>query len=197
MNALVYTGPLQLELREVATPVPGNGEVLVRVHSVGICGSDVLGYTGVTGRRIPPLIMGHEAAGVVAESGEGADACETGTRVCFDSTISCRRCPACDSGRTNRCPQKEVLGVSIPGMKRQGAMAEYVRLPVHALYPVPDSVPLDHAAMLEPLAIGLHAVNRSTIEPGMRVLIVGAGTIGLCVLQAVLLRAPGRLSSMT
>ncbi len=190
MKALLYTAPFTLKLEDLPIPALANGDVLVRVCAVGICGSDVLGYTGTTGRRIPPLIMGHEAAGVVAELGPGVQDLQVNQRVCFDSTVYCNTCTACANRKFNRCARREVLGVSVPGMKRHGAMAEYVNLPAHSLHPIPDSLSFRHAAMLEPLAIGLHAVCRAPGLDRKRVLIIGAGTIGLCVLQAVCLQDP-------
>ena len=190
MKALLYTAPYTLSHEEVPVPQLAESDVLVRVRTVGICGSDVLGYTGTTGRRIPPLIMGHEAAGIVAEVGRGVKSIPVGQRVCFDSTVFCNACVACTNKMFNRCLRREVLGVSVPGMKRHGAMAEFVRLPAHALHAMPESLSFRHAAMLEPLAIGLHAVSRGPGLANSRILIIGAGTIGLCVLQAVCLQNP-------
>ena len=193
MKALRYTGPFELTYTDVPDPEPGPEEVLVRVQAVGICGSDVQGYTGTTGRRLPPLIMGHEAAGIVEHVGAQAKGVRPGDRVCFDSTIYCNACPACRRQQVNRCERREVLGVSVPGMKREGAMAELVRVPWWVIVPMPPSLSFIQAALLEPAAIGLHAVNRGAVAPGETVVIVGAGPIGLCILLAARLQGAGQI----
>lgn len=190
MRALVYTGAFQIRLQHVADPKPLPHEVLVKVDSVGICGSDIHGYTGMTGRRLPPLIMGHEAAGRVAKSSNRFSA---GEEVCFDSTIGCNRCPDCASGRINRCPERTVLGVSTLRFRRDGAMADFVCVPAHVLRRIPAGLPLNVAALFEPLAVGLHAVQRGGTIQNSRILIIGAGMIGLSILLAVQLQKPAEL----
>jgi L-iditol 2-dehydrogenase len=184
VKALVYTGPLRLEYVDRLDPVPGDGEVLVRVRAVAICGSDVHGYTGTTGRRIPPVIMGHEAAGVVEAAGRGAEAWATGTRVTFDSILWCGECDPCRRGRTNLCETRQTFGVSTPGYRRDGAMAEYVVVPQRLLHRLPDSVSFDGGAMVEPAAVAMHAARISGIAPGDVVVVVGAGLIGNLAMQA-------------
>ena len=193
MQALLYTEPFHLDYTETPDPEVGPDDVTVRVKAVGICGSDVQGYTGRTGRRLPPLIMGHEAAGIVETVGARVEGIAPGSRVCFDSTVYCNRCDACRQGRYNRCVHRQVLGVSVPGMKRHGAMADLVRLPWWSLIEMPATLSFTEAALLEPVSIGLHAVNRGDIAPGETVLIVGAGTIGLFVLQAARLKGAGTI----
>lgn len=193
MKALLYTEPFHIEYTDCPDPEPGPEDVLVRVKAVGICGSDVQGYTGRTGRRLPPLIMGHEASGIVEHAGSAATGLRPGDRVCFDSTVYCNRCDACREGRYNRCERRQVLGVSIPGMKRDGAMAEYVRLPWWTLLPLPGEVSFTQAALLEPVSIALHAVNRGAVVAGETVVVLGAGTIGLFVIQAARLQGAGRI----
>ena len=194
MKALVYTAPFSLALADIPEPVPGPLDVLVRVKAVGICGSDVQGYTGETGRRIPPLVMGHEASGVVEAVGADVDQITPGTPVCFDSTVYCRSCGACAEGSYHRCTSREVLGVSVPGMKRQGAMAELVSLPWWTLHPMPPSLSFTDAALLEPVSIALHAVHRAAMRPADTVLIVGAGAIGLLILQVCRRAAAGKIT---
>ena len=193
MKALVYSAPLEMALEDVPDPACGPDDVLVRVRAVGICGSDVLGYTGKTGRRLPPLIMGHEACGTVEAVGARVERMEAGARVCFDSTVYCRSCPACHAGGYHRCESREVLGVSVPGMKRQGAMAEHVVMPWWTLHPMPDSLSFTDAALLEPVAVALHAVRRSGLCAGETVHILGAGTIGLLILQVCRAMAAGSI----
>jgi L-iditol 2-dehydrogenase len=166
----------------------GPDDVLVRVKACAICGSDVHGFTGKTGRRLPPLIMGHEAAGVVEATGRNATAFQPGDRVSFDSTVYCNHCPACTAGLFNRCQSRQVLGVSIPEFKRHGAMAEYVAVPSWIAFKISDDLAFTHAALLEPASIAVHAANRSAVQQGDTVLVVGAGTIGLLAIQAARLK---------
>jgi len=193
MKALLYTGPHTFEYTDVPDPGCGPDDVLIRVKAVGICGSDVHGATGRTGRRLPPLIMGHEAAGVIERVGANVTWLRAGRRVCFDSTVYCNRCEACLARRFNRCDKRQVLGVSTPQFKRHGAMAERVAVPSWIVFPIPDEMSFVKAALLEPVAIGIHAANRGNVPEGGTVLVIGAGTIGLCVLAAVRLKGAGRV----
>ena len=188
MKALVYTKPYCFEFSDFSNPVPGNDDVLIRVKACGICGSDVHGFTGKTGRRIPPLIMGHEAAGIIEEVGKNVKDFKKGNRVCFDSTVYCNRCEACRKGYYNRCENRQVLGVSIPGSRRHGAFAEYIAVPWWIVSKIPENLSFVHSALLEPASIGTHAANRAPISADDTVVIIGAGTIGLFILQACRLR---------
>ncbi|MFN5948608.1 MAG: alcohol dehydrogenase catalytic domain-containing protein, partial [Pirellulaceae bacterium] len=149
MKAMLLKEYKKLELVELPRPQIGSDELLVQVRACGICGSDIHGYDGSTGRRIPPLVMGHEAAGVVAERGSQVDRFQPGDRVTFDSTVSCGTCPACRSGRINLCERRQVLGVSCQEFRRNGAFAEYVVVPQNIVYRLPDEFPFHHAAMIE------------------------------------------------
>lgn len=189
MKALVLKEYKVLALEDCEDPRPGTGEVRVAVRACGICGSDVHGYDGSTGRRRPPLIMGHEAAGVIDSVGPGISAWRPGDRVTFDSTVYCGECVPCRRGAVNLCDRRMVLGVSCAEYRRHGAFADYVVVPERILYRVPDEVSFDQAAMLEALAIALHAVRRSGARMGDSAVVVGAGMIGLLVIQA--LRAAG------
>ncbi len=188
MKALLLSEYNRLELVDVPMPRPGPDDVLVRVEACGICGSDVHGYDGGSGRRIPPIVMGHEAAGTVVTAGRdsGAQSPEfhNGQRVTFDSTIYCGECEYCRRGQVNLCNNRQVLGVSTPDFRRAGAFAEYVTVPKRLVYAFPDSLSFEHAAMVEPLAVAVHAVDLSDIAAGSTAVVVGAGTIGLLVLQA-------------
>ena len=188
MKALLHTQPYCLQYTDFPEPQVGDDEVLVRVKACGICGSDVQGFTGKTGRRIPPLIMGHEAAGVVEKFGKNVRDFHKGDRVCFDSTVYCSKCTACRAGKYNRCEKRQVLGVSTPEFKRHGAFAEYVAVPWWIVAGIPDNMTFIQAALLEPVSIGMHAANRAPITAGDSVVIIGAGTIGLFVLQACKLK---------
>ncbi|MCK4292100.1 MAG: galactitol-1-phosphate 5-dehydrogenase [Planctomycetes bacterium] len=193
MKALIYTGPHSFEYSDFPDPAVGDDEVLVGVKACGICGSDVHGSTGETGRRIPPLIMGHEAAGIVEGLGRNVKDFEQGDRVCFDSTVYCNQCPPCREGRFNRCEKRQVLGVSTGDFKRHGAFAEYVAVPWWIVSNIPDNVSFVQAALLEPVSIGVHAASRAPITPDDTVAVIGAGTIGLFILQAVRLRGPAKV----
>lgn len=185
MKALLLSEYRHLEIAEVATPAAGAGEVLIRVATCGICGSDVHGYDGSSGRRIPPIVMGHEAAGTIAAVGAGVSGLAPGDRVTFDSTIYCGACPNCARGEVNLCDRRQVLGVSCGDYRRAGAFAEYVAVPARIVYRLPDSISFTEAAMLEAAAVAIHAVSLGDVAPGSTALVVGAGTIGLLVLQAL------------
>jgi L-iditol 2-dehydrogenase len=185
MQALLLAEYRKLTLTETARPAVGPRDVLVRVAACGICGSDVHGYDGSSGRRIPPIIMGHEAAGVIAELGRSVDRARVGDRVTFDSTVSCGACASCQRGAVNLCENRRVLGVSCGDYRQNGAFAEYVVVPENILYPLPETLPFEHAAMIEPVSVAVHAVDRLKIQKGERATVVGAGMIGLLVIQAL------------
>ena len=129
MKALLLSEYKKLEVVELPRPEAREGELLIRIHACGICGSDVHGYDGSTGRRLPPIVMGHEAAGVVEAVGSGVTGVASGDRVTFDSTVYCGECFYCKRGEVNLCDDREVVGVSTPLFKRMGAFAEYVTVP--------------------------------------------------------------------
>ncbi len=193
MKALVLTAPSTFEYLDVPTPSPGTDEVLVRVVATAICGSDVHGMDGTSGRRIPPIIMGHEASGVIHAVGVGVEGWDVGARVTFDSTVYCGRCSFCRSGRVNLCDNRRVLGVSCEEYRRDGAFAEYLVVPQRVLYGVPDGVSFTHAALTEPLAIAAHAVRRAPLDFNDVVVVVGAGNIGLLVVQLLRIAGAGRI----
>src|SRR5882757_9734346 len=189
MKALLLSEYKHLALADLPTPAPGAGEVLIRVAACGICGSDVHGYDGASGRRIPPIVMGHEAAGVVAGVGEGATSYRVGDRVTFDSTVYCGDCEFCQRGEVNLCEHRQVVGVSCGDYRRAGAFAEYVTVPERILYRLPDKLSFSDAAMLEAVSVAIHAVRVAEVAGGESALVVGAGMIGLLTLQAA--RASG------
>ena len=189
MKALLLTEYRRLEITELPKPEPGPDEVLIRVAACGICGSDVHGYDGSSGRRIPPIVMGHEASGRVAAVGKSVANFSEGDRVTFDSTVFCGACRYCLRGEINLCDRREVLGVSCGDYRRAGAFAEYVLVPARIVYRMPESLIYAHAAMLEACSVALHAVSLTPLKLDSSALVVGAGTIGLLTLQA--LRATG------
>jgi len=184
MKALLLSQYNQLDIADLPAPVPGVDEILVRVAACGICGSDVHGYDGTSGRRIPPIVMGHEAAGVVAAAGSGVTEFKAGDRVTFDSTVYCGQCEFCQKGEINLCNNRQVIGVSCTDFRRAGAFAEYVVVPQRIAYHLPDALEFQEAAMLEAVSVALHAVRVSEMKGGETALVIGAGMIGLLTLQA-------------
>ncbi len=178
MKALIYDGVETLGYRDAADPVAGPGDEVVRVDAVGICGSDMHAYLGHDARRPAPLILGHEAAGVIM----GGD--RDGTRVTINPLVHCGACTACTTGRENLCPNRQII--SMP--PREGAFAQFVTMPRANLIEVPDHVHLDHAALAEPLAVSWHAIRLGleALNPGAgrQALILGGGAIGLAAALA-------------
>lgn len=189
MRALVLEAYGRLVYRDVPEPGIGPRDVLVAVRACGICGSDVHGYDGSTGRRIPPMIMGHEASGVISAVGAEVSDWRPGDRVTFDSTIYCGVCHFCRRGQMNLCEDRRVLGVSCAEYRQDGAFAEYVAVPQHILYRLPDDLDFTHAAMVEALSVAVHAVGRVPLSLNDSAVVVGAGMIGLLIIQT--LRAAG------
>lgn len=184
MKALLLSEYKKLEVADLPQPQPGADEVLVRVEACGICGSDVHGYDGTSGRRIPPIVMGHEAAGTIAAVGAAVEGYKAGDRVTFDSTVYCGQCEYCRRGEVNLCDRRQVVGVSCGDYRRAGAFAEYVVVPQRILYHLPEGLSFPEAAMLEAVSVALHAVRLSELKGGETALVVGAGMIGLLTLQA-------------
>jgi L-iditol 2-dehydrogenase len=185
MKALLLSDYKKLDIVEMPTPDVAEDEVLVRVRACGICGSDIHGYDGSTGRRIPPLVMGHEAAGVIERAGHAVSGFKPGDRVTFDSTVSCGTCPFCRRGQVNLCDHRMVLGVSCGDYRRHGAFAEYVTVPARILYHLPDSLPFERAALIEAVSIAVHAVGRHPLRADDSVVVVGSGMIGVLVIQVL------------
>jgi L-iditol 2-dehydrogenase len=193
MKALVLTEYKQLDLIDVDRPQSGAEDLLIRIHSCGICGSDVHGYDGSTGRRLPPIIMGHEAAGVVEAVGSTVTRFKPGDRVTFDSTVYCGDCFFCHRGQVNLCDNRQVVGVSTPEFRRMGAFAEYVVVPERVVYALPDEMPFEHAALIEAVSIAVHAVSLTPVALDDTIVVIGAGMIGLLTLQAALLAGASRV----
>jgi 2-desacetyl-2-hydroxyethyl bacteriochlorophyllide A dehydrogenase len=183
MKALVLEKYNQLVYTDVPEPEIGPGEVLVRVKACGICGSDIHGMDGSTGRRIPPLIMGHEASGVIARTGSAVTGWNPGDRVTFDSTVYRLDDWYTLRGSYNLSDNREVLGVSPGTYRRHGAFAEYIAIPQHILYRIPENVTFEQAAMVESAAVALHSINISTIKSGDACAVVGTGMIGIFMIK--------------
>jgi len=193
MKALVLSEYKKLDLVEMAEPRPAEDELLIRIRACGICGSDVHGYDGSTGRRLPPIVMGHEAAGEVEAVGSAVRNFSVGDRVTFDSTVYCGKCFFCQRGLVNLCDDREVIGVSTPLFRRMGAFAEYVCVPERIAYPLPANMPFAHAALIEAVSVAVHAVSLTPIALEDTVVVVGAGMIGLLTMQAARLAGAGRV----
>ena len=183
MKAIVWHGPGRMAIEERPEPQdPGAGELVVRPEAVGICGSEVEGYLGHMGNRTPPLVMGHEFAGVVVAAGAGAGAWE-GARVTVNPLAGCGSCRLCAAGQENLCPRRTLIGVH-----HDGAFADLVTAPAANVRALPDDVTARAGALVEPLANGVHAVRLGLAgDPVGRAVVIGAGTIGLMALQAALL----------
>lgn len=193
MKALVLEEYNKLVYKEFPDPVIGSGEVLVRIKACGICGSDVHGLDGSTGRRIPPLIMGHEASGIIEETGPSVTGWKKEDRVTFDSTVYHLDDWYTLRGRYNISDNREVIGVSPGEYKRNGAFAELIAVPQHILYRIPDSVSFEQAAMVEAAAVALHAINVSGIKPGDSCVVTGAGMIGIYIIKLLVVTGAGKI----
>jgi threonine dehydrogenase-like Zn-dependent dehydrogenase len=181
MRVLVFREPWDLRVETRDDPMPGRGEVMVRVTATGICGSDIHGYTGENGRRHPGQIMGHETVGRVHSAGDGVDVAP-GTTVTVNPVIACGECPACRRGAEQTCHRRRVIGVT-PDIV--SAFAEYLLAPAGNVVELPDTMPEEYGALVEPLAVGYHAARRGGCTSDDRVLVIGGGPIGqACVLAA-------------
>ncbi len=193
MKALMLKAYGQLEVQDVPPPGVGPRDVLVRVMACGICGSDVHGMDGSTGRRIPPIVMGHEAAGLVERVGAQVTSFAPGDRVTFDSTIYNPESFFSRRGLVNLCDDRRVLGVSCEDYRQDGAFAELVAVPSHILYSLPPGMTFEQAAMVEPVSIAVHARNLTPIEGGDTALVFGTGLIGLMMVQVLRQTAVARI----
>jgi 2-desacetyl-2-hydroxyethyl bacteriochlorophyllide A dehydrogenase len=184
MKAVVYYAPKDLRFEEVETPKIKQNEVMINVAATGICGSDLAKYHGE--RIVPPMIMGHELSGIVLNTGKEIKNFKTGDRVTVDPIIFCGKCEFCKNGFTNICLNKRHLGV----LDTTGSMAEYIVVPEKLVYGIPDEISYEVAAMIEPLTVAINAVNKSPEIEDKNILIVGAGTIGLLILQVIKIGKP-------
>lgn len=197
MKALLLREPGELAAVDLEIPEPAAGEVRIRVAACGICGSDVHGYTGESGRRIPPLVMGHEAAGTIDAVGEGVEGFAVGDRVALDSTVFCGSCDHCRAGQENLCTHRQVLGVSCGLYRRHGCFAEYAVVPARGVYPIPDALDFVAASLLEPLTIALHAVTLGGAGSQTRsAVVVGCGMIGLSLIAALRARGVSQIAAI-
>jgi L-iditol 2-dehydrogenase len=185
MKSLVLEKYNEFTLCETQIPELKPGWVLIKVEACGICGSDVHGMDGSTGRRQPPVIMGHEASGIIYEIAPEVTTWKVGDRVTFDSTISCGECYYCHRGDINLCDNRRVLGVSCNEYRQNGAFAEYVAVPAHILYAIPENISFEQAAMIEAVSVAVHAVAISQVKANDTAVVIGCGMIGLLCIQAL------------
>jgi 2-desacetyl-2-hydroxyethyl bacteriochlorophyllide A dehydrogenase len=181
MEALVYEAPREMVLRRLPMPEPGPGEVRVRVAYSGICGSELSGFLGRSSIRTPPLVFGHEMSGRIEALGDGVEGLVVGQPVTANPLITCGTCPACTTGVEQRCPRRLLLGASLPGCN-----AELVVVPAASVLPVPDGLDLRQASLVEPAAFALHAVEAAGTSTASAAVVVGAGPIGLLIVQALI-----------
>lgn len=189
MKGIVYEGPNQLNYTDVPDVFPKAGEVKLRVKACGICGSDVHGYMGLTGRRLEPMMMGHEFAGEVVELGEGVTTAKVGDKVAVYPVDFCGECEMCQRGDVHLCLNKRAFGV----LDVDGAFAEYICVPAKCCFPVADDVPYAIGSLMEPLAVSYRGVGHAGDLTGKTVLLVGTGTIGLLALACVKMKNPAKI----
>jgi 2-desacetyl-2-hydroxyethyl bacteriochlorophyllide A dehydrogenase len=180
MKAAVLTAHYKIDFQDIPEPQPKPNEVKIKVVAAGICGSELHAYKGTHPFRQPPAILGHEMSGEIVAVGSEIKDYKVGERVTVEPQLLCGTCDACRSGHANLCDNKVVLGTK-PWV---GGYAEYVVAPEQVLYKIPDHVSYDEAVMVEPLAVGVHAVREAHLKMGGSALILGGGTIGLCTLVA-------------
>ncbi len=197
MKALVLEEYGKFDYKDVPDPVMQNEkDMLVRVRASAICGSDVHGMDGSTGRRRPPIIMGHEASGEIVAVGSGVTRFKTGDRITFDSTEYCGECFYCRQGKVNLCDNRKVLGVSCAEYSRSGAFAEYVVVPERIAYRLPEGLDFVDAALAEPAAVAAHAVAVTPVSLGGSIVVVGTGLIGLLLIQILRASSSGVLIAL-
>lgn len=180
MRALLYPAFDQLEIRDVDVVPPKPDEVRVAVAACGVCGSELESFKNHSPRRPPPLVMGHEFCGTVAELGADVRNVKPGQRVVSNSLVPCGKCVRCTRGDTHLCAHRQIFG-----MHRAGAFAQFVNVPARCLIPWPENLPAEAASLAEPLANGIHIVNLTKNYPAATVLVIGAGPIGLFAQQAL------------
>lgn len=185
MKSLVLERYNEFTIRETEIQALKPGWVLVKVIACGICGSDVHGMDGSTGRRQPPIIMGHEASGIIHAVTAEASKWNVGDRVTFDSTISCGECFYCKRGDINLCENRRVLGVSCNEYRQDGAFAEFVAVPERILYAIPENISFEQAAMAEAVSVAVHATAISSVQKNDMAVVIGCGMIGLLCIQAL------------
>lgn len=185
MKALVFHGAEDIRYEEVETPKPKEGEVLIKVKAVSICGSDLAGFRGINPMRVPPLIMGHEFSGEVAQLGEGVTNAAVGDKVGVITNLFCGKCAACKAGLTNICDDRLIIGTTMKAGSYNGAMADYVIAPANKLFPLSGKHTFSEYALLEPLSTSLRATKLAGDLSGKTVAVIGCGPIGLLAIMCI------------
>ncbi len=194
MKALVLEEYNKFVFKDIPVPkISKSDDVLIKVKAASVCGSDVHGMSGATGRRLPPITMGHEASGQIVEIGGGVKKFSIGDRVVFNSTLFCGHCDYCQHGMVNLCDERKVFGVSCEEYKIDGAYAEYIVVPERIIYSIPDNVSYEQAALIEPFSVGFHAVRVAQLGLADVVLVYGAGTIGSFIIQSLRIKGAGKI----
>jgi (R,R)-butanediol dehydrogenase/meso-butanediol dehydrogenase/diacetyl reductase/L-iditol 2-dehydrogenase len=197
MKALLMEEYKKLKYTDFPDPkIEDSRDLLVRIKAVAICGSDVHGFDGSTGRRKPPIVMGHEAAGEIVETGSAVRHFKKGDRITFDSTISCGSCYFCSTGQVNLCDNRMVLGVSCDDYRRHGCFAEYVVIPERIAVPLPEGLSYEEAACTEPVGVAAHAIRNTPLSMNDNVAVVGSGLIGNLVIQLLKVSVSGKIIAL-
>ncbi|NVL93223.1 MAG: galactitol-1-phosphate 5-dehydrogenase [Desulfobacterales bacterium] len=188
MKAAIWYGGKDIRIEEVPKPDLGPNDILVKVKAAGICGSDLHAYEGISKRRAPPLIMGHEIAGEIAEIGRDVKGLQEGDKVVIQPVLPCGECEQCRSGNENICRNIRFLGLHVPG-----GFAEYVKAPAEKCYTLPRHLESKEACLTEPLSVAVHVVNNMPVGVDGTILIVGAGVVGSMITQVARLRTSGKI----
>lgn len=188
VKVAMWHGGKDIKIEDAPKPKIKRDEALIQVRATGICGSELHVYEGISKRRVPPLVMGHEFSGEVAEVGGGAEGVQEGDRVAIEPIIRCGTCEQCARGRSNICSNMRLIGLHMTG-----AFAEYVAVPAEKCYRLLDNVSFEEGSTVEPLSVGLHAVKRASIRLGGAVAVLGAGVIGLMSVQAAKLAGAAKV----
>jgi len=188
MKVAVWYGGKNIKIEERPVPEIFPDHALIKVKAVGLCGSELHAFTGASQRRVPPLIMGHEFSGEIAEVGSLVKALKVGDKVAVEPIIGCGKCKQCLSGMTNICIDRKLIG-----MHMSGALAEYIVVPASKCHPIPEGLSLEEATLGEPLGNAVRAVNQTNILPSDDVLILGSGVIGLLAIQVCRLHTGGKI----
>lgn len=197
MKALLMKEYKKLYFTDVNVPeLSGSRDLLVKIHATAICGSDVHGFDGSTGRRIPPVIMGHEAAGEIVDKGLSVKNFNIGDRITFNSTIYCGECDYCKEGSVNLCDNRKVIGVSCDEYRKDGTFAEFIVIPDYIAYKLPEGLSYEEAALAEPAAVAAHALNITPVELNDSVAVVGTGLIGLLLIQILKASTSGKIIAL-
>jgi 2-desacetyl-2-hydroxyethyl bacteriochlorophyllide A dehydrogenase len=197
MKALVLDQYKHLDYTDMPVPtLSSDRDILVRIRASAICGSDVHGFDGSTGRRIPPVIMGHEASGEIVEIGNAVSDFSVGDRITFDSTVYCGTCSFCRKGKVNLCDNRKVLGVACAEYRMDGTFAEYVVIPDHIAYRMPEGLSFEEAALAEPTAVAAHALAITPVELNDTTAVVGTGLIGLLLIQLLRASSSGKIIAL-